>query len=313
MTTTMQTHADLKATAQGIIDNAIAAYTQIDQDEQHNLATITAHEETLQRLASSDSDASAHLATMQSHLEAVAQSYNEASSYAELAKDTPGERNAIKALKEAEKVRDEAQKALKLGQEAFSNTTRVNDEQRQTLTTESAGCHEQLQHLAHRRKHLSLGQTQAQQEIGDLTANEARERIEALKTAIAEKQHELTDLEASLQTAVSKESQRLTAWPVLALQVKNSIVHEDASTIVLEAALTYFDTLISHGKQCDVDDQIRTVLHYRELNELLTIPEHHLQHALNRYDHIAPREVMETRDNTQRVLDSYRQAHSKSL
>lgn len=312
MTTTTRT--DQKATAQGIIDNAIAAYAQIDQDERHNHATIATAEEKLQRLALSDTDANNHLATLQRSFDAAEQKYKEASSYAELAANTPGERNAIIALKDAEKVRDETQKTLKLGQQAHENTTRVNAEQRQALTTEVAGCHEHLQQLAHRRQHLSYGQTQAQAEIGDLTAHEARERIDGLKTAIAEKQREITALDEALQTAVSEETQRLTEWPELALEIKNSIVHEDASTKVMEAALNYFDALITHGKQCAVDRHILyDVRRVYELFELFDIAQHELQDAFNPYSGVMPRAAMETRDNIQQVLERYRQAQTRHI
>lgn len=310
--TTTTTRTDQRATAQGIIDNAIAAYAQIDQDEQHNRATIAANEEKLQRLAASDTGANDHLATLQQSFDAAEQKFKEASSYAELAANTPGERNAVIALKDAEKVRDEAQKTLKLGQQAHENTTRVNAEQRQALTTEVAGCHEHLQQLAHRRKHLRLGHNHAQQEIGDLTAHEARERIDGLKTEIAEKQREITALDEALQTVVSEEIPRLSEWPELALEIKNSIVHEDASTKVLEAALNYFDVLISDGKQCDVDQQVHEVRH-AELYDLLTIESHELQFATNRYSNIAPRAIMETRDGVEQVLERYRQAQTRHL
>lgn len=294
-----------KETYQQIIHKASDEINVLLANDDQLRQDITDAENQLAAIDESERQTKRHLSATHAALETAIREYGEAKTYAELAVNTPGERNSILALRDAERKKLDQERSYQTEKKLLDQELAEIPRRRQIRQDIITSSRKQLFDNSRKRAYLQANRNQASDDLGLLLLAESQARISKLQDDLKEKQIEVASMEQSLAKAVQEEAEKLIQYPEHANMIKNTLPYQDATTRILEASRNLLALLLDEGIQIDIDPVLlRQVNGYASITDLLSWDIQILESAIHGGN---KRRLEERLDNITWLLDQYRE------
>jgi DNA repair exonuclease SbcCD ATPase subunit len=277
-----------------VVTKVTTPYKQMLARADAELAALAkAHEETQARIIVIDAELASIAAraearrvqvhTAQQTRNELENAFRQAQAQATLAEGTVGAWQELAPLSQQEKQAQKAEQDLaKLLQR--TEAERAKDEARAaTLRNERVASEKRLGEIQQQRSAMEAARRKTHAEQGEAEYTDSVVQLDLLKAQLAARQKALESAEQELDSFATEALQRLLPWIDLQRKIKPQLPYSDASTRVVDAAITLFNALINGGNASDVHPDIMRAagLQWDTLAGLLTTEVQFLWPALN--------------------------------
>ncbi len=168
-----------------------------------------------------------------------------------------------------------------------------------------------LSRIAEKRSSLSDARDRAMNDLGQEEYSEVLALVEVLKNHVAAKQAQVEQAQSELEERIEQGITRLSQWPEQASKVQALVIHQDSTTDLLEAFVSFLDLLIDKGSDVTLDSFfVGRVLHqqFLSLDMLLSLNERSVLNGLRGVDVDV---LEERRSQSTAVLEAYRDSKKR--